>query len=72
MNLSEAEIQVLAMLHAAEADGAPTDETSLRNRGECYWIFQEDWSSAFPDLTGKRLIEGDGRGYRLRARFKIV
>ena len=68
MNLSEAEIQVLATLHGAEAEGAPTDETSLRGRGECYWIFQEDWSKTFAELTGKGLIEGDKRGYRLSDR----
>lgn len=65
MNLSEAEVQALATLHGAEADGAPTDETSLRSRGECYWIFQEDWTDAFPNLAGKGLIEGDEGGYRL-------
>ena len=65
MNLSEAEIQVLASLQAAELDAAPTDRATLEKGGERYWIFLEDWSEAFPSLTAKGLIDGDESGYRL-------
>ena len=65
MNLSEAERQVLATLHGAELEAQPTDQASLKKRGECYWIFLEDWSDAFSSLTSKRLIGGDESGYRL-------
>ena len=65
MELSEAEIQVLASLRASEIGGKPTDEASLREHGECYWIFLEDWSEAFPHLTSKDLIQGSKEGYAL-------
>ena len=65
MNLAEAEIQLLASLWAAEADGKPTDAASLHKHGKCYWIFLEDWSGAFPSLDEKGLIGGDAHGYRL-------
>ncbi len=65
MNLSEAEIQVLASLQAAELDATPTDRATLEKGGERYWIFLEDWSEAFPSLTAKGLIDGDESGYRL-------
>ena len=65
MNLSEAEIQVLASLQAAELDAAPTDRATLEKGGERFWIFLEDWSEAFPSLVAKGLIDGDESGYRL-------
>jgi len=65
MSLSEAEIQVLASLQAADLDGAPADRASLEKGGERYWIFREDWSEAFPSLIAKGLIDGDESGYRL-------
>jgi ubiquinone/menaquinone biosynthesis C-methylase UbiE len=65
MNLSEAEIQVLASVQAAELDAAPTDKATLEKGGERYWIFLEDWSEAFPGLIAKGLIDGDEAGYRL-------
>ena len=65
MNLTEAEIQVLASLQAAELDAAPTDKATLERGGERYWIFLEDWSEAFPSLIARGLIEGDASGYRL-------
>ncbi len=65
MNLSEAEIRVLASLQAAELDAAPTDRVTLEKGGERYWIFLEDWSEAFPSLLAKGLIDGDESGYRL-------
>ena len=65
MNLSEAEIQVLATLEKAGIDAAPNDRASLEKSGERYWIFHEDWSEAFPSLIAKGLIDGDEGGYRL-------
>ncbi len=65
MNLSEAEIQVLASVQAAELDAAPTDRATLEKGGERFWIFLEDWSKAFPSLIAKGLIDGDESGYRL-------
>ena len=64
-NLSEAEIQVLASLHAAGNKNAPTDKETLFESGKRYWIFLEDWSDAFPSLVEKALIEGDDDEYRL-------
>ncbi len=65
MNLSEAEIQVLASLRGAELEAAPSDRAALEKGGERYWIFLEDWSGAFSSLAAKGLIEGDDAGYRL-------
>lgn len=65
MDFSEAEMQVLASMHVCEEQGRPTDEATLRDRGEIYWIYLEDWSSAFPSLTAKGLIEGNPASYRL-------
>ncbi len=65
MNLSEAEIQVLASLRGAEIEEQPTDRTSLEKGGERYWIFLEDWSGAFSSLARQGLIGGDEAGYRL-------
>jgi ubiquinone/menaquinone biosynthesis C-methylase UbiE len=65
MNLDEAERQVLATLHRAALDTEPTDREALEKRGECYWIYREDWSGAFGSLAEKGLIDGDTDGYRL-------
>jgi ubiquinone/menaquinone biosynthesis C-methylase UbiE len=65
MNLSEAEIQVLATLQGAELETQPTDRVSLEKGGERYWIFLEDWPNAFSSLADKGLIDGDEAGYRL-------
>ncbi len=65
MNLSEAEIQVLASLRGAELEAAPSDRASLEKGGERYWIFLEDWSGAFSSLARQGLIGGDEAGYRL-------
>ncbi len=51
MNPSEAEIQVLAILRGAELEAQPTDWASLEKRGERYWIYLEDWSTAFSSLS---------------------
>ncbi len=63
--LNEAEIQVLASLHEAENENTPTDGVALVAGGNRYWLFQEDWSDAFPSLLEKGLIEGDDSRYRL-------
>lgn len=63
--LNEAEIQILASLHQAENENTPTDRATLIEGGSRYWIFQEDWSDAFPSLLEKGLIKGDGTGYGL-------
>jgi ubiquinone/menaquinone biosynthesis C-methylase UbiE len=65
MDLSEAEIQVLASVQAAELEAAPADRAALEKGGERFWIFLEDWSEAFQSLATKGLIEGDDSGYRL-------
>ena len=65
MNLSEAEIQILAQMRGAELDSTPTDRQSLETRGDRYWIYLEDWSEAFSSLTDKRLITVEDDGYRL-------
>lgn len=63
--LSEAEIQVLASLHKAEDEDTTTDKSALEKDGQRYWLFQEDWTDAFPSLLAKGLIEGDDGGYHL-------
>lgn len=65
MDLNEAERQVLATLHEAEAGATPSDRGSLEQRGARYWIFQEDWSAAFSSLRDKGFLDGDPGGYRL-------
>ena len=65
MELSEAEIQVLASLEKADIESAPTDRTSLEKSGERYSDFLEDWSGAFSSLVTKDLIEGGDSRYRL-------
>jgi ubiquinone/menaquinone biosynthesis C-methylase UbiE len=68
MALNEAEIQLLAALRGAEAEGEPTDRASLRKRGERYWIFLHDWAEAFSELAEQGLIEADEDGYRVTER----
>ncbi len=65
MNLSEAEIQVLASLEKAGIEAAPTDRVTLEKGGERFSDFLEDWSGAFSSLVAKGLIEGGDSGYRL-------
>ena len=65
MNLSEAEIQVLASLQEAESEGQPTDRATLEKRGGRYWIFKEDWSDAFSSLVHKQLLRGDDTNFIL-------
>lgn len=65
MQLSEAEIQVLASLQKAADEGGSTDRASLRAGGDRFWVFLEDWSPAFSSLIAKGLLAGDDDGYRL-------
>jgi 2-polyprenyl-3-methyl-5-hydroxy-6-metoxy-1,4-benzoquinol methylase len=65
MNLSEAEIQVLATLRGAEVESGSTHRAVLEKRGERYWIYLEDWSGAFASLIDRGLIDGTEEGYRL-------
>jgi hypothetical protein len=62
MDLSEAEIQLLAALHGAAEEDEPTDRAALAKRGERYWIYLEDWSGAFGSLADKALIAGTDAG----------
>lgn len=68
MDLSEAEIQVLASVQAAELEAAPTDRATLEKGGERFSEYLEDWSGAFSSLAAKGLIEGGDSGYRLTER----
>lgn len=63
MNLSEAEIQVLASLKEAESQSQPTDRATLEQRGDRYWIFKEEWSGAFASLADKGLLRSDGTNF---------
>ncbi len=65
MNLSEAEIQILASLRRLEIEEQPPSKTTLEQAGERYWLFREDWTSAFDELLKKALIQGDEHGYIL-------
>ena len=65
MELSEAEIQVLASLEKAGVEGGPTDRPSLEAKADRFWIFREDWSEAYSSLVAKGLLEGNEEGYRL-------
>ncbi len=66
MNLEEAEVQVLASIFDAESNSEPTDRASLESRGQKrYWMFREDWSSAFDSLMRKALVDVDDERYRL-------
>ena len=65
VNLSEAEIQVLASLRRAEIKEEPANRIALEKGGERYWVFREDWSEAYDRLLKKALIQGNEHGYRL-------
>lgn len=64
-DLNEAEIQVLASLQKAGAEGGSTDRSSLEADADRFWIFREDWSAAYASLIAKALIAGDKDEYRL-------
>jgi ubiquinone/menaquinone biosynthesis C-methylase UbiE len=63
--LNEAEVQVLASLYKAKTENASSAEASLEEEGKRFWVFKEDWASAFSSLLEKGLIEGDEEGYNL-------
>jgi ubiquinone/menaquinone biosynthesis C-methylase UbiE len=65
MQLSEAEIQVLASLDKAGLEGSGTDRAALEAGGERFWLFLEDWSAAFQSLAAKGLIGGTEAGFHL-------
>lgn len=65
MELTEAEMQVLASIYRVDSDGQRADRAAVEKLGERYWVFKEDWSSAFDDLVAKALIAGDDQGYTL-------
>ncbi len=65
MELSEAEIQVLASLEKAGIEGGPTDRSSLEAGSDRFWVFREDWSEAYSSLVAKGLLKGDDEAYRL-------
>lgn len=62
MKLSEAEIQVLASIAVLEADAKATKRDDVERRGEAYWTYKEDWSTAFDTLRDKGLIDSDEAG----------
>ena len=65
MDLTEAEIQVLASIYAADLNDQPADSASLEESGKRYLRYLEDWSGAFTSLADKRLISGNRDGYSL-------
>ncbi len=65
MNLSEAEIQVLASIEEALSNGITASRKTLEERSDRYWVFKQDWTNAFTDLENKNLISGNVDGYKL-------
>jgi ubiquinone/menaquinone biosynthesis C-methylase UbiE len=65
MDLSAAEIQVLASIEEALTRGITATRKTLDERSDRYWIFKEDWTNAFTGLENKNLISGSGEGYVL-------
>lgn len=65
MQLSEAEIQVLASIEKARVEATPSDQKSLESQADRFWVFAENWSKAYASLQSKGLIEGSDKGYRL-------
>jgi len=55
-DLNEAEIQLLASLHALELQDRPVTLDALEQRGEGYWIYREDWKQAYRSLADRKLI----------------
>ncbi len=73
MKLEEAEVQVLASIFGAESNSEPTDRASLESRGQKrYWMFLEDWSSAFDSLMRKALVDVDDERYRLTGQSRSL
>ena len=67
MELSDAEIQVLATLRLAEVEGLGSDRASLEAKGDRFWVYLEDWSDSYAQLEEKGLIEGDDDRFVLTA-----
>ena len=65
MDLTEAEIQVLASIRNIEANGNVADDSALAKRGERYWIFKEDWTNVCEQLAEKGLVAGSSSGWSL-------
>lgn len=65
MNLSEAEVQVLASIEEASSNGITASRKALEERSDRYWVFKEDWTNSFIDLGNKNLISGNDAGYEL-------
>ena len=65
MELTEAEIQVLASIAVLEAASKPTTPEDVEKRGDEYWTYKEDWSGAFETLAEKGLIDAGGVGLEL-------
>ncbi len=65
MELTEAEIQVLASIAVLDAEPKPVTREDVEARGEAYWTYKEDWTGAFAMLAEKGLIEIDQAGLEL-------
>lgn len=65
MEITEAEIQVLASICRIESDGRTANRVAIDERGEQYWIFKEDWTGVCEALARKGLIEGSESGWKL-------
>ena len=65
MEISEAEIQVLASIQEADSKGMTASQEILEARSDRYWIFKEDWQDAFDSLINKNLINGNKNSYKL-------
>lgn len=65
MDLSEGEIQVLASIRQLEVEGGSVDDAALKERGEGYWIYKEDWTGVCDALVSKGLVQKSGEEWRL-------
>jgi ubiquinone/menaquinone biosynthesis C-methylase UbiE len=65
MNLSEAEIQLLASIEEALSSGLTASRETLEQRAGRYWVFKLDWANAFAGLEDKNLVTLGKDGYQL-------
>ena len=65
MELTEAEIQVLASIAILEADNKATKREDVEKRGAAYWTYKEDWSDAFETLANRGLVDSYEAGIRI-------
>ena len=63
MDLTEAEIQILASLAVLKARSREGSLDALEERGDEYSIYKEDWSGAFESLIQKGLITATANGF---------